>query len=103
MKAGSIYSLLLTALMGAQLPAAFAAPLPGTPLAGVFGPQDIVEGGNLLPTQVEPGDIVMQENPLGGVNRGNWSDIGDSPTLSAASAAATTPRRLTQTKAGSFF
>ena len=54
---------------------AAAAVFPGTPLGAGFGPQDIVEGGNLLPGQVQPGDVVLRENPTGGDVRGNRSDV----------------------------
>jgi len=49
--------------------------LPGTPLAGNFGTQDIVDGLNVLPGPVQPGDVVLLENPLGPLDRTNWSNI----------------------------
>jgi hypothetical protein len=67
----------LLALMLLTLPAGRAAAiLPGTPLGGgAFGTLDIVDGINVLPGQVTPGDVVMLENPSGPLDRTNWSDI----------------------------
>jgi hypothetical protein len=50
--------------------------LPGAPLEGaIFSPQDLADGINVLPGPVQPGDVVLLENPLGTHDRSNWSDV----------------------------
>lgn len=76
MGAGIVRSLALTILVGFSVPAASAAPLPGEPLGGgPFGSVDILPGVNVLPSPVTTGDVVLLENPSGGTDRTNWSDV----------------------------
>ncbi len=76
MKTLLTFTLALTVLVAAALPSAFA--LPGSPLGNAnFGAIEITGGLNVLPGPVEPGDVVLKENPLitDDLNRTNWSDV----------------------------
>src|SRR5436305_1335871 len=63
-----------TALAYAATPALGQA-LPGTPIGNGFGTIDITDGYTLLPGPVVSGDLVMLENPAGGTDSSNWSNV----------------------------
>lgn len=76
MKTHTVIVLAVIILLLGILPAAQAVPIPGTPVGGAnFGNLEIFGGVNPLPGQIETGDVVLLENPGGGTNRTNWSDI----------------------------
>ena len=70
-----LFGLVFSSLLVLGAPLAQADVPPGTPLSGGGGTTDIVTGLSILPGLVQPGDVVMRENPLGGDGRGNWSDV----------------------------
>jgi hypothetical protein len=77
MKVYAVLGLAMMQLLASGSSRAVAGPIPGTPLGGgSFGQVDIVDGLNLLPGLVVPGDVVLNENPLlNQQDRTNWSDV----------------------------